>query len=177
MFKSKGVEHDYNMAQPERSAVEQHTATRVVTPVSCIGLGMTIVGNVEVSGPAEVFGRIEGELRATELVIGEGAQVEGSIQAQEVTISGRVKGTIRAIGVKLQRANVEGDIFHRTLSVDESSVFEGMSRRVENPVEHRAGTAESASKSAGKVAQKKPVQAPPVAALEQPATSGVLQAN
>jgi cytoskeletal protein CcmA (bactofilin family) len=180
MFKSKGVEHDYNVAampQLERSAVETEAATRVATPVSCIGSGMTIVGNVEVSGPAQVFGRIEGELRATELVIGEGAQVEGSIQAQEVTISGRVKGTIRAIGVKLQRANVEGDIFHRTLSVDESSVFEGMSRRVENPVERGAETAESASKSAGKVPQKKPMHAPPAAASEQPATSGMLQSN
>jgi hypothetical protein len=30
---------------------------------------------------------------------------------------------------------VEGDIFHRTLSIDENSQFEGSSRRVENPTE------------------------------------------
>ena len=66
---------------------------------SCIGSGMSIVGNVECSGAAQVFGQIEGELRATELLIGEGAQVEGSVQAQEVTICGRVKGTIRAVRV------------------------------------------------------------------------------
>src|SRR6516162_6705885 len=31
---------------------------------SCIGSGMSIAGNIECSGPAQVFGRIEGELRA-----------------------------------------------------------------------------------------------------------------
>ena len=33
------------------------------------------------------------------------------------------------------RGAVEGDIFHRSLSIDENSQFEGSSRRVENPVD------------------------------------------
>jgi hypothetical protein len=40
---------------------------------------MSIVGNIECKGPAEVFGRIEGEVRASDLQINDGAQVEGSI--------------------------------------------------------------------------------------------------
>jgi cytoskeletal protein CcmA (bactofilin family) len=56
--------------------------------------------------------------------------------AQDVTVSGRVKGAIRAIRVKLQNGGViEGDIFHRSLSIDENSQFEGCSRRVENPTD------------------------------------------
>ena len=66
-------------------------------------------------------------------MIGDGAQIEGSVIAQNVTICGRVKGTIRAVRVKLQNGGaVEGDIFHRSLLIDESSPFEGSSRRVEN---------------------------------------------
>ena len=179
----KGLEKDNNavarvtaMAQPERSAVDLHAARPVSTPVSCIGSGMSIVGNVECSGAAQVFGRIEGELRATELLIGEGAQVEGSIQAEQVTISGRVKGTIRAIRVSLLRATVEGDIFHRSLSVDENSVFEGASRRVENPVERRAdNTAEASSSSATGKAMKKAVQTLPLVSSAVPATNGASQ--
>ena len=103
---------------------------------SCIGSDMSIVGNIECKGPAQVFGRIEGELRASDLQISEGAQVEGSVIAQNVTVCGRVKGTIRAVRVKLQNGGaVEGDIFHRSLSIDENSLFEGSSRRVENPTE------------------------------------------
>jgi cytoskeletal protein CcmA (bactofilin family) len=87
------------VAPAERSSVDRHAATMAATPVSCIGASMAIVGNVECSGPAQVFGRIDGQLRATELVIGEGARVEGSIQAEEVTINGSVKGSIRAVRV------------------------------------------------------------------------------
>jgi cytoskeletal protein CcmA (bactofilin family) len=97
---------------------------------------MSIVGNIECSGPAQVYGRIKGELRASDLLIGDGAQVEGSVIAQDVTVCGRVKGTIRAVRVKLQNGGaVEGDIFHRSLSIDESALFEGSSRRVENPTD------------------------------------------
>ena len=79
---------------------------------------------------------IEGEVRASDLQISDGAQVEGSVIAQNVTICGRVKGTIRAVRVKLQSGGaVEGDIFHRSLSIDENSQFEGSSRRVENPTD------------------------------------------
>src|SRR5919204_1032611 len=103
---------------------------------SCIGSDMSIVGNIDCKGPAQIFGRIEGEVRASDLQISDGAQVEGSVIAQNVTVCGRVKGTIRAVRVKLQNGGtVEGDIFHRTLSIDENSQFEGSSRRVENPTE------------------------------------------
>ena len=103
---------------------------------SCIGSDMSIVGNIDCKGPAQVFGRIEGEIRASDLQISDGAQVEGSVIAQNVTVCGRVKGTIRAVRVKLQNGGaVEGDIFHRSLSIDENSQFEGSSRRVENPTD------------------------------------------
>jgi len=153
-FKSKAPEKDKNaaanaaevmeressreMVQPQRSVFEQATPepTTKAGMGSCIGSGMSIVGNIECNGPAQVFGRIEGELRASELLIGDGAQVEGNVIAQHITVCGRVKGTIRAVRVKLQDGGVvEGDIFHRSLSIDENSLFEGSSRRVENPTD------------------------------------------
>ena len=151
-FKSKAPEPDKNTApnadelmgrtvQPSRTVVEEvasgpEPTTTKSGPDSRIGSGMSIVGKIECNGPAQVFGRIEGELRASDLQISEGAQVEGSVIAQNVTVCGRIKGTIRAVRVKLQNGGaVEGDIFHRSLSIDENSLFEGSSRRVENPTE------------------------------------------
>jgi cytoskeletal protein CcmA (bactofilin family) len=150
MFKSKAPEKEKDAAtsvaevvartvQQQHSVVEQPPARREPTKAgtgSCIGSGMSIVGNIECNGPAQVFGQIKGELRASDLLIGDGAQIEGSVIAQDVTVCGRVKGTIRAVRVKLQDGGaVEGDIFHRSLSIDENSLFEGSSRRVENPTE------------------------------------------
>ena len=122
------VPHDQTWARSE--------PTTKAGTASCIGSDMSIVGKIDCNGPAQVFGRIEGEVRASDLQINDGAQVEGSVIAQNVTVCGRVKGTIRAVRVKLQNGGaVEGDIFHRSLSIDENSQFEGSSRRVENPTE------------------------------------------
>ena len=168
LFKSKAPEKDKNaaaktaevterMAPQQHSVVEQVAATPPVPKAgtsSCIGSGMSIVGNIECNGLAQVFGRIEGELRASDLLISDGAQVEGSIIAHDVTVCGRVKGTIRAVRVRLQNGGlVEGDIFHKSLSIDENSQFEGSSRRVENP-------AETLSSIAAKDPQKKDMQKP-----------------
>ena len=112
------------------------TATKKSERDSCIGAGMSIVGKIECNGPARVFGRIEGEVCASDLLVGDGATIDGSVIAQNVTVCGCIKGTIRAVHVKLQNGGaVEGDIFHRSLSIDENSLFEGSSRRVENPTE------------------------------------------
>ena len=150
-FKGKAAEQDKSVAasaadvieQAERSVAEQVAPRPVRTtttgPDSCIGAAMSVVGKIECNGPAQVFGRIEGELRASDLLIGDSAQIEGNVIAQNVTVCGRVKGTIRAVRVKLQNgAAVEGDIFHKSLSIDENSVFEGSSRRVENPMDPSA---------------------------------------
>ena len=71
--------------------------------------------------------------RATTVVIAEGAQMVGDVVAEELTINGRVKGTINANRVKLRGSGVvDGDILHRTLSIEENAQFEGRSRRREN---------------------------------------------
>ena len=70
------------------------------------------------------------------VLINEGAKVEGDVVADELTIAGRVKGTIHANRVKLNStAVVEGDIFHRSLSIEENARFEGSSKREENAVD------------------------------------------
>jgi len=151
MFKSKAPEKEKDAVakiaevvastiEEQHSVVEQPSPRREPTTNaatrSCIGSGMSIVGNIECNGPAQVLGRVKGELRASDLLIGDGAEIEGSVIAQDLTICGRVKGTIRAVRVKLQDGgSVEGDIFHRSLSIDENSLFEGASRRVENPTD------------------------------------------
>jgi cytoskeletal protein CcmA (bactofilin family) len=112
--------------------------------VSSIGAGMSIVGQVVCTGQARVFGRVEGELRVSDLLLGEGAQVEGDVIAQEVTVRGHVKGTIRAVRVRLEDgASVEGDIFHRSLTIEEGALFDGSSRRVENPTDAPASIPEA----------------------------------
>src|SRR5580704_7631131 len=90
-------------------------APEEVPETSSIGADMAIVGQVLCTGPVHVFG--------------DGAVVRGSVCAHEVTVLGRVMGTIRAVQVKLLgHAAVEGDIFHQQLSIEEEALFDGSSR-------------------------------------------------
>jgi|SRR5690242_19080752 cytoskeletal protein CcmA (bactofilin family) len=113
--------------------VQQMTAA---PEVSSISSGLSIVGKIVGHGSLTIFGHVEGEVRASTVVIAEGAQMEGDVVAEELTIGGHVKGAIHANRVKLNNtAVVEGDIFHRTLAIDENARFEGMSRRQENTID------------------------------------------
>jgi cytoskeletal protein CcmA (bactofilin family) len=88
-----------------------------------------IIGNVVCDGPWEILCSIEGELRGTDLTIAASASVVGRVVARDLTIRGRVSGTIRAVNVKLRgSAAVDGEIFHQTLLVEEDAAFDGASR-------------------------------------------------
>ena len=111
-------------------------ASSAAPEASSISSGLSIVGKIVGHGALTIFGHVEGELRASTVVIAEGAQKEGEVSAEELTIGGYVKGTIHANRVKLNgTAVVEGDIFHRTLTIEENARFEGTSRRSENTID------------------------------------------
>ena len=122
--------------QPERPAAAKRPEQGSAEQVSTISRGMTIVGKMFGEGTLNVFGQVEGELRALNVLVNEGARVEGDVVAEDLTIGGQVKGSIHASRVKLNStAVVEGDIFHRSLSIEENARFEGSSKREDNPVD------------------------------------------
>jgi cytoskeletal protein CcmA (bactofilin family) len=128
------INHDSSSAPEINRSAAGHSATQETT--SSISSGLSIVGKIFGQGKLAIFGHVEGEVHASTVQIGDGAQVEGDIVAEELTIGGRVKGTIRANRVKLNStAVVEGDIYHRSLAIEENAQFEGMSRRQENVID------------------------------------------
>jgi cytoskeletal protein CcmA (bactofilin family) len=122
--------------QPERPAAAKPAQQASADQVSTISRGMTVVGKIFGECTLNVFGQVEGELRALSVLINEGARVEGDVVAEDLTIGGQVKGAIHASRVKLNStAVVEGDIFHRSLSIEENARFEGSSKREDNAVD------------------------------------------
>jgi cytoskeletal protein CcmA (bactofilin family) len=116
--------------QLARPAVRNSAAANPTDATSSISSGMTVIGKVNCDGTIKIFGRIEGELHGSTVVIADGAQMEGDIVAEDLTVGGRVKGAIHAKRVKLiGSADVDGDIYHRSLSIEENARFEGSSRR------------------------------------------------
>ena len=131
--KAKGGSHERDELLPSAPQLQDLTPASLAesdsTEISCIGPGMTVVGKISSEGTLNVFGRVEGELHASIVRITNGAQVEGDIAAQELTIGGRFRGTIQADRVTLtSSAVVEGEIHHRSLAIEENAWFAGVSR-------------------------------------------------
>jgi cytoskeletal protein CcmA (bactofilin family) len=135
--KSKRNSHDEIKILPPVQQLQDlaptHLAASDSAAESSIGPGMMVVGKISSEGTVNVYGRVEGELYASIVRIFDGAQVEGTVAAQELTIGGRFKGTIKANSVTLiSSAVVEGEILHRSLKIEGNSWFAGVSRPEED---------------------------------------------
>jgi cytoskeletal protein CcmA (bactofilin family) len=103
--------------------------------VSTLGHGMLITGNIVCEGSVQIYGRVVGDIHASQLVICPGARVEGKVIAPETIIQGTFNGTIHGNSVKLQStASVEGEIFNKSLTIEENAQFEGVARRLDKAV-------------------------------------------
>jgi cytoskeletal protein CcmA (bactofilin family) len=103
--------------------------------ISTIGEDLTITGNVTSKGELHLNGRVQGDVQCVALVLGENAQLEGNVIAEDVTVGGRLIGSVRALRVMLQStAHVEGSLFHKSLSLEQGTHFEGESRPSEAPL-------------------------------------------
>ena len=125
---------------PAEPKLDVATPARKADPsqeiVSTLGPGLLITGNVVSTGTVQIHGRVIGDIHAARLLVSKGAVVEGKITAQEAVIDGNFKGTIHGNNVKLQAtAVVDGEIFKQSLVIEQNAQFEGVSRRLETPVE------------------------------------------
>ena len=85
---------------------------------SLISQDLTIVGNLISKGELQVDGKVQGDIRGTNIVLGTSGEVTGNIIGDIVRVAGKVSGTIDAANVELdQSARVSGDIRHDALSV------------------------------------------------------------
>lgn len=106
--------------------------------LSLIGPDLTITGNLVSKGEVQVDGIVQGDIHGSHVVIGETATITGGVIAEEVVIRGHVIGTVRSKRVMLQATSqVDGDIYHQSLSIEQGALFEGKSRRT--PDDPRAG--------------------------------------
>ena len=100
-----------------------------------ISADMVINGTLASGGDVQIDGQVEGDVRCIGLVIGDKAEVQGEIYAEDVTIRGKVIGRIRARKVSLAAtSHVEGDILHEAFSVEAGAFFEGNCRHSDNPL-------------------------------------------
>lgn len=122
-------------APPQIPGSRLPAAGRTSGSPSVIGADLTITGNLESKGEVQIDGDLQGDVVAARIVIGERARITGSLTAEEVVIRGSVQGSVRGNSVTFQAtSHVEGDVYHKSLAIEQGAYFEGKSRRSDDPM-------------------------------------------
>jgi len=134
------------LATPRPHGSDSASEFGAARPQSFIAASATVVGDIETEGDVRLDGRICGNVRCAQLIVGKDAAITGAVVAEEAIVRGRIVGTIRAPLVIIQgTAHVESEIVYRTLALDDGAVLEGALRRSDNPLAGTLAEAEAAA--------------------------------
>jgi cytoskeletal protein CcmA (bactofilin family) len=123
-------------SKSERPVVVGQEPVARVAP-SLISANLQIVGNLKSEGEVQIDGRVDGDVAAISLVIGDRADIHGEVIADDVSVRGAVHGRIRARNVQLAKtAHVVGDIWHETLAIEAGAFVEGHCKRSDKATEN-----------------------------------------
>ena len=87
---------------------------------------LTMRGDLESQGDILVQGKVLGNIKCKLLIIDTDATVEGGIEAEDVFIRGKAKGTILAERVRLERtADVDSEMCQTAFSAEEGARVRG----------------------------------------------------
>ncbi len=121
--------------KPMTSSVTTPSAPKAKPAPSVLSSDLEITGNIKTTGDVQVEGKIDGDIRAHLLTVGEGATIKGEVTADDVVVNGRVVGRVRGLKVRLtSTARVEGDVIHKTIAIESGAHFEGSVQRQDDPL-------------------------------------------
>ena len=97
---------------------------------SLLGKEIKVIGKITSKGALRLDGVLEGEIKASKLVIEKSAKVVGSVTSEDLVIRGRIIGPVFGKKVRFgSSARVEGDTFHETIAIEDGAYYEGSIRR------------------------------------------------
>jgi len=100
-------------------------AQSVAAP-SILGRDIVITGDIITDGDIQIDGRLDGNIKAGNVTIGEQGAVNGKITAQNVNIRGKVTGKVQSTVVELsETANVQADLIQDQLTIANGAFFDG----------------------------------------------------
>lgn len=103
---------------------------------SILAADIVITGEIVTDGDVQIEGRLDGNISAHSLTIGEQGAVNGTIKAGTAIVRGKVTGKINAGTVELsETANVQADIVQDHLTIANGAFFDGKCSRKNKPAE------------------------------------------
>jgi len=97
---------------------------------SILGSDLTVIGDIKTKGDVHIDGRVDGNITASGVIIGEKGTVIGKIIARSARIRGNVTGKIDATKIELtETASVKADLTQDQLIIANGAFFDGKCNR------------------------------------------------
>jgi cytoskeletal protein CcmA (bactofilin family) len=97
---------------------------------SILGRDLVITGDIKTDGDVQIDGRLDGNVTAGNVTIGEQGAVNGKIKGTNVHIRGKVSGKVDAVSVELaETADVQADLVQDQLVIANGAFFDGKCQR------------------------------------------------
>lgn len=138
--KSQGGKTPNQNAKPGRETAPQSRRPHVpagrgaAAAPSILGRNLIITGDIKTDGDIQIDGRLDGNLHAGSVTIGESGAVNGKLVVSHLNVRGKVTGKIDAHAVELaETANVQADIVQDSLIIANGAFFDGKCSRKSAP--------------------------------------------
>lgn len=125
--KTNGTPAPADTAKKTTTATSQRMGSSVP---SILASDLIITGDVKTDGDIQIDGRIDGNVTAGNVTIGEQGAVNGKIIAVTVNVRGKLTGKVDATSVELsETANVQADLTQDQLMIANGAFFDGKCNR------------------------------------------------
>lgn len=112
--------------KPESTERPSVSSAMTGSTFSVLGPDIAISGDLTATADLHLDGRINGDIQCAALVQGEASEVTGMVVAESARIAGRIKGSISAGVLVIQKsARIEGDVAYGSLTIEEGAQVDG----------------------------------------------------
>ena len=109
-------------------------APRVSSGPSILGRDLIITGDIKTDGDVQIDGRVDGNVDAGNITIGEQGIINGKVIAKSVHVRGKITGKVDAGSIELaETANVQADLVQDQLMIANGAFFDGKCARKSTP--------------------------------------------
>lgn len=130
MFNKTNSSSSTASSAPEVTTKKSSAPSRSNAVPSILGSDLIITGDIKTDGDIQIDGRLDGNIKAGNVTIGESGAVNGKITASSVHVRGKITGKVDAVSVDLaDTANVQADLVQDQLMIANGAFFDGKCTR------------------------------------------------
>ena len=88
-------------------------------------------GSITCKGDLQIDGRVNGNINGEKVILGPESNMEGTLNANEVIISGNFKGKLKGKSIRLDSgASIDAEIQYEVLAIEDGSVVNGTVKKL-----------------------------------------------